>query len=139
VHSTNTPATFITIAPDSAATRGTTPPVREPPSLAARCHALIAAAPYALTSDDVLFTAFADARGVAEADRAAARAAFFSKGQPCLRASALTKTYGWGVHHDAAGRVALVGVDDPAYAALAAGRGPAGEALTVVAAMRSKR
>jgi hypothetical protein len=53
VHSTNTPATFITIAPDSAATRGTTPPVREPPSLAARCHALIAAAPYALTSDDV--------------------------------------------------------------------------------------
>ncbi|MFM2247542.1 MAG: hypothetical protein RL071_3616 [Pseudomonadota bacterium] len=139
MHTTNTPSTFITVAPDSAATRGATPPVRDPPSLAARCHALIAGAPYALSSDDVLFTAFADARAIPPADRPAARAAFFAKGQPCLRASALTKTYGWGVHHDAEGRVALVGVDDPAYAALAAGRGPAGEALTVVAAMRGRR
>lgn len=139
MHTTNSTSTFITVAPDSTATRGATPPPRDPPSLAARCHALIAAAPYSLTSDDVLFTAFADARGIAPEGRAAARVAFFSKGQPCLRASALTKTYGWGVHHDAEGRVALVGVDDPAYAARAGGRGPAGEALTVVAAMRSKR
>lgn len=139
MHTTNATDTFITVAPDTKATEGTTPPPRDPPSRAARCHAMMADAPYAHTSDDVLFTAFADATGVPEADRGAARAAFFAKGQPCFRASPLTKSYGWGVHHDRHGRVALVAMDDPAYATLAEGVGPSGEALTVHAAMRNRR
>lgn len=62
-----------------------------------------------------------------------------SKGQPCLRSSDLGKRYGWGVHSDGKGRVAIVGVDTLAYATLADGRTREGEAVTVVQAMRSKR
>ena len=139
MHSTNYSATFITVAADSRATCGTVPPERNPPSMGARCYALITQAPYALTSDEVVFTAFADARGIPEHERSAAWAAFFAKGQPCLRASPLTKTYGWGVHYDAQSRVALVPMENEAYARLAAGQGPSGEPLTVLAAMRSRR
>lgn len=139
MHTTNARDTFLTVAPDTRATRGTAPPERDPPSVAWRCYAALAAAPYRYTSDDVLFGAWADAQGLAEADRPAARAAFFFKGQPCFRASPLTKRYGWGVHHDAAGRIALVGLETPAYARLAAGEGPDGAPVTVRPAMRAGR
>jgi predicted DNA-binding transcriptional regulator YafY len=39
----------------------------------------------------------------------------FCKGQACLRASALTKRYGWGTHHDGEGKVALYAVESEAY------------------------
>lgn len=138
MHTTNYADTFITVAPDS-----TTPTAREPdpgkPTVARRAFAMIAEAPYTHTSDDVLFAVYADRHDIPEADRPAARAAFFSKGQACLRASDLPKKFGWGVHADGQGRVALVAVESPAYAELAAGRGPAGAPVTVVPAMRSKK
>ena len=40
-----------------------------------------------------------------------ARKQFFSKGQPCFRASPLTKQLGWGVHCDKNGKVALYGIE----------------------------
>ncbi|ULT40179.1 DUF6157 family protein [Niabella defluvii] len=43
---------------------------------------------------------------------------FFSKGQPCLRASPLTKRYGFGVHADKDGKIALYGVETSKYAQL---------------------
>lgn len=133
-HTTNYFDTFITIAPDSAAVEAVVPPERATPSVAERTYRLIAEHPYELTSDDVLFTVWADRNEVADADRAAARSQFFSKGQPCLRSSDLGKRYGWGVHSDSEGRVAVVGVDTAEYAAFAAD-----DALTVVPAMRSSR
>lgn len=138
MHTTNGQHLFVTVAPDTRAETGTAPPPRDPPSVAGRCFAAMVDAPYVHTSDDVLFAAFADARGIAADERPAARAAYFSKGQPCFRASPLTKTYGWGVHHDGEGRVALVPMESEAYARLAAGEGPEGP-VTVVAAMRSRR
>ncbi|MCH5685809.1 DUF6157 family protein [Niabella sp. W65] len=42
----------------------------------------------------------------------------FSKGQPCLRASPLTKRYGFGVHADKDGKIALYGVETSKYAQL---------------------
>jgi hypothetical protein len=100
---------------------------------------MIATAPYKHTSDDVIFTVWADRRDVPAADREAARAEFFSKGQACLRASDLGKRYGWGVHSDAEGRVALVGVGTPEYDAFAAGSTPDGQPVMVTRAMKSKR
>ena len=44
-----------------------------------------------------------------------AREEFFSKGQPCFRASPLTKTYGFGVHSDKNGKVAIYGMDTEQY------------------------
>ncbi|MGC4120774.1 MAG: DUF6157 family protein [Myxococcales bacterium] len=140
-HTTNSPDTFIAVAPDCSATRGTVPPEGAKPSVALRTFRLIHDAPYRHTSDDVLFTVWADRNAVPQARRAAARLAFFSKGQPCLRASDLGKKYGWGVHADGEGRVALYGVETASYRELAAGKRRAqdGRSVTVVYAMRSSR
>ena len=59
---------------------------------------------------------------------------FFSRGQACLRASSLGKRFGWGVHADAEGRVALYAVDSKRYQALAAD-----PKLAQTRAMRTKR
>jgi hypothetical protein len=136
---TNAVDTFITVSPGTRATAGVAPPPRDPPSQAARLHALITAAPYALSSDEALFTAWADERGLAPEAREAARARFFSVIQPDLRSSHLTRSFGWGVHHDAAGHIALIGMETAAYARLAAGVGPRGEPVTVVRALRACR
>jgi hypothetical protein len=132
--------TFIAVAPDCAATRGTPPPVREEsPSVAARTYRLIADHPYRFTSADVIFTVHADRHGIPAGDRDAARAEFDSRGQACLRGSDLGKRYGWGIHADAEGRLALYGVETAEYAALAAGREPAGGQVEVTTAMRGSR
>ena len=71
--------------------------------------------------------------------RAAAGAEFFATGRPCLRAGDLGRRYGWGLHADAHGRVALVPLGSDEYARLAAGRAPDGTAVTVTRAMRASR
>jgi hypothetical protein len=53
-----------------------------------------------------------------------------------MRASPLTKRYGWGVHHDAQGRMSLLALESEEYARFASGEVPGVE---LVAAMRSKR
>ena len=39
----------------------------------------------------------------------------FSKGHPCLRASALTKRYGFGAHYDEHGKIALYPMESETY------------------------
>lgn len=133
--------TFIAVAADSQATEGRAPAVKpESPSVAARTYQMIAENPYRFTSGDVIFTVHADRRGIPEADRAAARAAFYSKGQACLRSSDLGKRYGWGVHADAEGRLAVYGFESREYAEFASGARTAhGVPVAVVKAMRSSR
>ena len=139
MHTTNYFETFITVAPDNSASEAVEPPARPTPSVAELTHRMIADHPYRFTSDDVIFTVWADRNGVAEADRESARETFFSKGQPCLRSSDLGKRYGWGVHSDAEGRVALVPLASAEYERLAGGTSPEGSTVTVTAAMRSSR
>jgi Family of unknown function (DUF6157) len=135
LHSTNYTSTFITVAPDRVAQRGVAPPLRASASVAERMFVLISKHPYQFTSDDVIFTVWADRQGIDAKTRPRAREQFFSKGQPSLRSSDLAKKYGWGIHHDAEGRVALVGVEAPAYRRLASEKA----GVTVKAAMRSAR
>jgi Family of unknown function (DUF6157) len=130
MHTTNYYSAFIAVSPDTRACVGTVPP--KPDSVAGMHHAMIAGAPFALTSDDVIFGTYARRSGIA--DSAEARAAFFAKGQPCLRSSPLVKSYGWGIQHDAEGCVALVGMHDPAYGTIRARAD-----LRQVAGMRSSR
>lgn len=131
--------TFITVAPDSAATDGTAPPSRATPSVSELTYRRIHASPYALTSGDVIFGVWAERRGIAAEDLAAERDAFYAKGQPCLRSSDLGKRYGWGVHADGEGRIALYAFGSPEYERLAAGHDLDGRPVKVVAAMRSAR
>ncbi|PSL37586.1 hypothetical protein CLV49_1193 [Labedella gwakjiensis] len=139
MHTTNYYDTFIAVAEDTSAHGPAEPPVRATPSIAEATYRMIAEAPYAHTSDDVIFAVWADRKGVPDGERDAVRAQFFSKGQPCLRSSDLGKRYGWGVHADADGRVALVPLGSPEYDALAAGEAPDGRTVTVTRAMRSRR
>jgi hypothetical protein len=114
-HSTNYIDAFIAVSDDCPAECGTTPPEKAPPTVAALVYRQVREHPYAFTSDDVIFDAFAERSGIARGEREEARRRFFSKGQACLRASALGKTYGWGIHSDPEGRIALYGVETPEY------------------------
>ncbi|MBS1580666.1 MAG: hypothetical protein JST66_00545 [Bacteroidetes bacterium] len=135
MHTTNYTNTFIAVADDCPVDKAEVPASKAGgPSVAEHQFTLLHDRPYALTSDDVLFTVHAERQGIPESEREAARAAFFSKGQPCMRASPLTKRYGFGVHSDARGRIALVPLGSPEYERLAKD-----ERLEQVKAMRSKR
>lgn len=90
--STNYTGTFIQVADDCPTAAAEQPPVGDQaPTVAALQYALIAEHPYQFTTDDVQFEVYATRRGIPAEERAAARQAFFSKGQPCLRASPLGK------------------------------------------------
>ena len=115
VHSTNYYNTFIEVAEDTKATGGTIPPVKDKRTVAEMQFQLIDKNPYVFTSDDVLFKVFAERSELREDEYEAARAHFFSKGQACFRASPLSKTYGFGIHADKDGRIALVGMETEEY------------------------
>lgn len=118
MHSTNYQSSFIAVSPDCAVMVGTVP--ERSGTIAAMQYGRVAAAPYRITSDELLFGIFADRRELFGDERDVAMQAYFSKGQPCMRASPLVKTYGWGVHYDSVGRMALVGVESEKYQTLLA-------------------
>lgn len=63
---------------------------------------------------------FANRNDLTKAEYKQAREQFFSKGQPCFRASPLTKTYGFGIHSDRNGKIALYGRETDQYQKLVA-------------------
>lgn len=133
--STNYTSTFIQIADDCPVRAAERPPVDgKAPTVAALQHALISAHPYQFTSDDVLFEVYATRHAIPAEARGEAREKFFAKGQACLRSSPLGKRYGWGIHHDAHSRIALVPFGSDEYRSLAAD-----SSVKQLKAMRSKR
>ena len=115
IHSTNYFDTFIEVAEDTKADFGTIPPSKEKKTVAEMQYELIAKNPYKFSSDDIFFQVFADRNDLTKAEYEKAREQFFSKGQPCFRASPLTKTYGFGIHSDKNGKVALFGMESNEY------------------------
>ena len=115
VHSTNYFDTFIEVAEDTKANCGTIPPIKDKKTVAEMQYELIAKNPYKYTSDDILFQIFADRNDLDKEEYQQARELFFSKGQPCFRASPLTKNYGFGIHSDSNGKIALYGMETEEY------------------------
>ena len=105
---TNYRNTFITIAPHCPTSHGMIPPTTVTPTVASLQYVLLSTRPYELTSDDVQFSVHATRAKIPDKDRDAERERFFAKDQACLRTSPLAKRYGWGIHHDEDGRVALI-------------------------------
>lgn len=134
MHTTNYTDTFIAVAADCPVTEAEIPERKASPSVATLQYEMISAAPYTHTSDEVIFAVHAIRNGIPKSEWKEARALFFSKGQACLRASPLSKRYGFGIHSDAKGRVALVPLGSKEYSSLASDK-----ALVQVKAMRSKR
>lgn len=116
IHTTNYTDTFIAVADDCTATAGEIPPAKgDAKSVAQLQFEMISKHPYAFTSDDVLFSVYATRNDISRGEMKKAREQFFSKGQPCFRASPLTKRYGWGVHSNAEGKIALFGCETKEY------------------------
>ncbi len=135
MESTNYYNTLIEIADDSPIQSGEVPPIKgDKRSVANLQFEMISENPYVYTSDDVIFTVFAMRKEIPSNDLDRERQHFFSKGQPCFRSSPLTKRYGWGIHSDADGKVAIFGVDSKEYADLVKD-----QKVAKKKAMRSKR
>ncbi len=115
-YTTNYFDTFIEVAEDTKAHLGIQPSSKgEKKTVAEMQHELIAPNPYKYTSDDVLFQIYANRNNVTEKEQESASREFFSKGRACLRASPLTKTYGFGIHCNSEGKLALVGMEQEKY------------------------
>jgi hypothetical protein len=115
-HTTNYQNTFIAIADDSTTAKGEIPADKSSgKTIAGLQFEMISKNPYKYTSDEVLFSVHAQRNEITAAALPEAKRIFFSKGQACLRASALGKRYGWGIHHNAEGKIALYGCNTPEY------------------------
>ena len=133
--STNYHNCFIEIAEDCPVGRGEIPPVKKAgKTIAAIQYDMLSNNPYVFTSDDVLFQCYIDKNEIQEKNPVKLREQFFSKGQPCFRASPLTKQYGWGIHYNAEGKMALYGCETKEYKTFLKDK-----ALKQLRAMRSKK
>ena len=133
--------TFIEAADDCLEATGVAPPVRgDIPSVPVLEYELLSKNPYRHTRDELLLIVHVTRLGLSPAELkqrgAQIKADLFSKPHPCMRASQLPKRYGWGVHHDHSGRIAIYGRESKDYAALVSGKK---KAKTVLKAMRNKR
>lgn len=130
--------TFIAIADDCPVREGTVPPNRSNrKSIAQIQYELLAGNPYRYTQEDIQFETFIRHKGTPSEQRRsenARREKFFAKPQACLRSSPLPKKYGWGLHFDQHGRVALHPIESTEYRQLSRGA-----ALKVLKALRSSR
>ncbi len=116
VHTTNYVNTFIVIAEDCSATKGEIPAEKKgQKTLVGLAFEMISKNPYRYNSDDVLFSIFAQRNDLTKDELEEARMHFFSKGQACFRTSALGKRYGWGIHYNKKGRIALYGCETENY------------------------
>jgi len=116
IHTTNYTNTFILVADDCPVESAEVPPQKgESRSVATIQFDKVAQNPYRYTSDEVLFSVYAEKQDLTSEELDAAREQFFSKGQPCFRASPLTKRYGWGVHYDDQGKMAIYPVGSDEY------------------------
>ena len=97
-------------------------------------YELLVKHPYTYSEEDIAFQVYALLHDIPNGTRAKERERFLSKGHPHLRVSALPKRYGWGLHNNSEGKVALVAVESPEYRALLNDPG-----TTKVKAFRSTR
>lgn len=134
-HTTNYFDTFIEIAEDCSANQGEMPPLKGNKKTVANLQfELLYENAYKYTSDDALFTVYATRKELSNTELDEQREQFFAKGQPCFRASPLTKSYGWGVHYNKEGKIAIFGIETKEYTDFVNN-----DSIKKVKAMRSKR
>lgn len=112
--------TFITVSADCAVERGIMPPEkksgRTKPGIE---YDLVANQPYGYTQEELLFETHVRHKEIQQEELdergGELKDAFYMKPMPCMRASMLPKKYGWGIHFDAKGRMALVPMESPDY------------------------
>ena len=134
VHTTNYKNTFIEIAEDSPVSKGEIPPVKRNRTLANIQYEMISAHPYQYSSDEVMLRCYMQKNDIPESEMMNTKKEFFSKGQACFRSSALTKRYGFGVHYNEEGKIAIYPAESQEYENFVKD-----ETTNKVRAMRNKR
>jgi len=108
--------TLIEVAADCPATEGQVPQARGGKKTKAVVeYELLVKHPYMYTEEEIAFEVYAVLHEIPKASWQKEREKFLSKGHPHLRVSALAKRYGWGIHNNAEGKVALIAVELPEY------------------------
>ena len=133
--------TFIKVAPDSPAMYSMIPTARgEHKTVPVIQYELLTANPYSLTLHELIFEVFVQHKNISSTELEQRRDELwneiFRQPQPCMRTSSLPKKYGWGVHYDHAGKIALYALESEMYQHLS----NFGEGVqNVQFALRSKR
>lgn len=130
---------FIEIAPDSPTQKSIVPQQKNGKSTIATIeYELLSSKPYAYTLAELKFATHVQHKQIAPAEvkahRQQLREAFFAKPYACMRASPLTKQYGWGAHYDEKGGIAIYPVEGKEYQ-----RFVADKSVKKFTAMRSKK
>ncbi|MDF2931933.1 MAG: hypothetical protein K0R36_1264 [Chryseobacterium sp.] len=133
-HTTNYINTFIEVSEDCPVSVSQTPPEKKEKTVANLQYEQLIKNPYQYTSDDIIFESYVTKNDISEGEKSDERVKFFSKGQPCFRSSALAKRYGFGFHHNTAGKVAIFPIESEEYQNLVQN-----DSVKKVKAMRSKR
>ncbi|MGV3587549.1 MAG: DUF6157 family protein [Adhaeribacter sp.] len=101
-------------------------------------YELLTAKPYTYNHEELVYQVFVLQKEIPaatlETDADKIKQELFSKGHPCMRASSLTKRYGWGAHYNQEGRIAIYPLESDEYKTLLEA-----ENIKVVPAMKSKR
>lgn len=134
--------TFVQVAQDCPVTVGVVPTTKKDakPSIHMIQFELLSASPYCYTIEDLIYEVHIRHKEIpveqVEQNRDRIRVELFSKSHPCMRASMLPKKFGWGVHYDTEGKLALYGMETEQYREFIEGTngGP-----SLVYAMRNKR
>ncbi len=130
---------FIKVSEDCPASRSEVPAAKKE-ALPAHViqYELLTRHPYQYGHEDLVYEVYVRQKGIAAevlaTDAAEVREALFSKGHPCLRASSLTKRYGFGAHYNEAGKIALYPVESHEYQAFIQN-----DAVRKLPAMRNKK
>jgi len=94
--------------------------------------------PYTYDHEALIYEVFIKYREISEdvleKESEKIKTELFSKGHPCLRASALTKRYGFGAHYNEQGKIAIYPMESKDYEAFMADKG-----MKILSAMKTKR
>lgn len=134
--------TFVQVAPDCPVTSSMVPTNKKgaKPSIHVLQYELLSQNPYRFTLEDLIYEVHIRHKEIPaeqiEENAADIRTELFQKSYPCMRASMLAKKYGWGVHYDQEGKLALYGMETEEYRQFvhSGDNGP-----KLVFAMRNKR
>ncbi|REK76386.1 DUF6157 family protein [Paenibacillus paeoniae] len=114
---------FIAVAPDCPVFEGVEPVAkREGKPAHVIQYELLANHPYRFTFEEQLFEVYWRHKGfdpnMPGDERSRLRDELLSKSHPCMRASQLPKKFGWGVHYNEEGKIALYGMETESYRGL---------------------
>lgn len=130
---------FIEVAPDNPTDKAIVPQMKNgKPTIATIEYELLSSKPYAYDLAELKFATHVQHKQIPAADVKAHRQQlwdeYFAKPYACMRASPLTKQYGWGAHYDEHGKIAIYPVESNEYRRFVNDKN-----IKKYSAMRSKR